>query len=80
MKPFWIDGSMMLVVIRYLSRHLAVILWNTFPMQLVRTMDVKLAGSDGSPDLWIRVIFPLYQLLGPDCFPSRIFENKVARK
>ena len=50
-KPFWVDVSMMFLVIRYLSRRLAMILWNTFPMQLVSAIGLKFAGSDWSPAL-----------------------------
>lgn len=80
MMPFCVDVSMMLMVIRYLSRCLAMILWNTFPMQLVRAMGLNFVGSDGFPASWMRVIFLLYQLLGPGSFPKRIFENKLAKK
>jgi hypothetical protein len=79
-NPFCVEVSMMWFETRNLSRRFAMILWNSFPMQLVRAIGLKFDGRERLPALWISLMLPVYQLLGPGLPWSRILVNKVAKK
>ena len=76
-KPIWRDVSMMLLGAMYLSRRIAMILWNSLAKTEDKAIWQKFPGLWGSPDL---LILAWHQELGGSWECSRIFEKRVPRK